>query len=212
MRLFGELWRQLQWKTHGVRIAAWMITLVVIGLFIVPHLVAAGGKNTGLKTPQDQSSFNASAGAIVLTTTPGDVATNDDFVARVIQRTNMYRAQFGCPALKSNALLQQAAYGHSADMGQHNLMSHIGSNGSTPEQRITATGYRYSNWAENVAVTQPTPEAAVDAWFNEKPPNDGHRLNILNCTLLDIGVGYYYSATSSYHYFWTQDFGRAAGT
>jgi uncharacterized protein YkwD len=211
MRLFGEYLRRWQWKTHGVRMVAWLITLVVISLFVVPHLGVFGGKNTVLKTAHGQSDYSAASGAVVFTATP-DGTTSADFIARVIQRTNMYRAQFGCPALKSNAQLQQAAYGHSADMGEHNFMSHLGSNGSTPAQRITAAGYRYSNWAENIAVTQPTPEAAVDAWFNEKPPNDGHRRNILNCTLLDIGVGYYFSPTSTYRYFWTQDFGRAAGT
>ncbi len=207
MRLIGEYRREWQWKTHGVRVVAWMITLAVIGLFVVPHLGVFGGKNTVLKSAQSKSSYDASAGAVVLTTTP-----DDDFITRVIQRTNMYRAQFGCPALKANAQLQQAAQGHSVDMAEHNVISHLGSNGSTPAQRIAAAGYRYANWAENIAVTQPTPEAAVDAWFNETPPNDGHRLNILNCTLLDIGVGFYYSATSSYRYYWTQDFGRAAGT
>jgi len=53
-------------------------------------------------------------------------------------------------------------------------------------------------------------------WFNETPPNDAHRKNILNCALHDIGVGYVYLASDpgkvTSHTYWTEDFGtRATG-
>ena len=41
--------------------------------------------------------------------------------------------------------------------------------------------------AENIAAGYPTPEAVIDAFFNETPPNDGHRRNLLNCGLRDVG-------------------------
>lgn len=147
------------------------------------------------------------------TATPPSVPTGTaalSILDRVVARTNYYRGLHGCPALHLNSLLTQAAYGHSADMALHDFTSHYGSNGSTVAQRITATGYHWSTWAENIAWSFPTPEAAVDAWYNEVPPNDGHRRNILDCHLVDIGVGYYYLATDpgSIHaqYYWTQDF------
>lgn len=138
------------------------------------------------------------------------IPVDPDIIAQVIARTNMYRAQFSCPALQQSARLTLAAQGHSDDMAQHDVPGHIGSNGSTPEERIKATGYVYRDFAENVAWGQSTPEAAVDAWFNETPPNDGHRRNILNCALTEIGVGYAYLTDDppplGAHYYWTQDF------
>lgn len=204
--------------TLAVRGLAWIATLVVLFLLVVPHLGVIGGKNTTLRAVPSTPTFSASAGAMPIATSAADGATGTptvangtlDAVTRVVQRTNMYRAQFGCPALKLNAQLTQSAQGHSVDMAQHNLPGHLGSDGSTPAARIIAAGYHYANWAENVAWGQPTPETAVDAWFNEKPPNDGHRRNILNCTLLEIGVGF--AQTTQYaHFYWTQDFGRPAG-
>ncbi|MEU5524969.1 CAP domain-containing protein [Streptomyces sp. NPDC047860] len=52
---------------------------------------------------------------------------------------------------------------------------------------------------ENVAWGYPTPEAAFLAWFNETPPNDGHRRNILNCNFTSIGVGIAYAPNSVLH-------------
>jgi uncharacterized protein YkwD len=35
----------------------------------------------------------------------------------------------------------------------------------------------------------------------------GHRANILNCALNEIGVGYATDSSSQYGVYWTQDFG-----
>src|SRR6266487_2461840 len=48
----------------------------------------------------------------------------------------------------------------------------------------------------------------VNTWYNETPPNDGHRRNMLNCALTDIGVGFSYNGNSTYGTYWTQDFGQ----
>lgn len=165
-------------------------------------------------TRGNQTNWGAySSTGLDATATPLSVPTGTaqtGILDRVVARTNEYRALHGCPALHLNTLLTQSAYGHSADMARHDFTSHVGSDGSTVAQRITATGYVWSTWAENIAWSFPTPEAAVDAWYNEVPPNDGHRRNILDCHLVDIGVGYYYLANDPgkirAKYYWTQDF------
>jgi len=135
-----------------------------------------------------------------------------DFANRVIARTNMYRAQFGCPALQMNATLMGTAEYHSEDMALHDFVGHDSSDGTTAWDRMYRAGYHYAIVEENVAWGQTTPEQAVDAWFIETPPNDLHRKNILNCQVVDVGVGYYYLAIDpgkiTNHTYWTQDFGR----
>lgn len=147
--------------------------------------------------------------------TQGATAASD-FATRVIARTNMYRTEHGCPALAPNAILTQTAQQHSADMATHDFVGHNSSSGATIGDRIKAAGYVYSLVAENIAWGQKTPEEVVDLWFNEAPPNDAHRKNILNCQLRDIGVGYVYLASDpgkiTSHTYWTEDFGARQGS
>jgi uncharacterized protein YkwD len=107
-------------------------------------------------------------------------------------------------ALTLDTRLRCAARKHSRDMGTNNFMSHTGSNGSTPWQRITAAGYTYTSAAENIAAGYATASAVVNGWM----ASTGHCNNIMNPNLVHLGVGYFYAPASTYKHYWTQDFGR----
>jgi uncharacterized protein YkwD len=138
------------------------------------------------------------------TRTPTSAPTS--FASRALARTNSYRSQFNCPPLHENAQLEQAALAHSEDMALHGYFDHNSPSGQTPWDRIHAAGYQFSMAAENLAAGYPTPEAVIDAFFNETPPDDGHRRNLLNCGLRDVGFAYFYQKGSAYGSYWTQDF------
>jgi uncharacterized protein YkwD len=140
------------------------------------------------------------------TPTPTSAPAQASFASRALARTNAYRSQFGCSPLRENARLDQAALAHSQDMAAHDYFDHNSPSGQTPWDRIHATGYQFSMAAENIAAGYPTPEAVIDAFFNETPPNDGHRRNLLNCSLRDVGFAYFYQKGSEYGSYWTQDF------
>ena len=141
------------------------------------------------------------------TTAPAPPATppggNTSFTAQVVTLTNAERAKVGCGALTVNAVLTSAAQAHSADMAAHNYFDHNSQDGRSPFDRITAAGYQFSTAAENIAAGQRTPEAVMTSWMN----SPGHKANILNCALHEIGVGYATSSSSTYGAYWTQDFG-----
>lgn len=120
--------------------------------------------------------------------------------AEVVALVNEERAKVGCSALTVNAKLTAAAVNHSQDMAAHANMSHTGSDGSDPGQRITASGFSWMTYGENVAYGYSTPEQVMTGWMN----SPGHRENILNCAFKEIGVGL--AQPNSY---WTQDFGTA---
>lgn len=130
---------------------------------------------------------------------------------QVVALTNQLRAQHGCPALTISPELSAAARAHSQDMALSDFFSHTGSNGSSLADRATAAGYQSAMLAENLAAGYATAEQVVNGWYNETPPNDGHRKNILNCSLNEIGVGYFYLADDAgnmnFRSYWTQDFG-----
>ena len=57
-------------------------------------------------------------------------------VQQVVDLTNARRAENGLPALGVNGSLINAAQGHSNDQAASNNMTHTGSDGSNPGQRI----------------------------------------------------------------------------
>ncbi|MER6570432.1 CAP domain-containing protein [Streptomyces sp. NPDC001093] len=134
------------------------------------------------------------------TPTPTPSATASGVTARVVQLVNAERAKVGCRPLTVNAELTKAAQAHSADMAAHQNMSHTGSDGSSPGDRITRAGYSWSAYGENVAYGYATADQVMTGWMN----SPGHRANILDCSFQEIGVGL--AQPGSY---WTQDFGAA---
>ncbi|MFE9452172.1 CAP domain-containing protein [Streptomyces sp. NPDC006739] len=129
---------------------------------------------------------------------PTATATASGVVARVLQLVNAERAKVGCQDLTLNADLTKAAQAHSDDMAAHQNMSHTGSDGSSPGDRITRAGYDWSTYGENVAYGYATPEQVMAAWM----ASPGHKANILDCAFKEIGVGF-----AQPNAYWTQDFG-----
>ena len=115
---------------------------------------------------------------------------------RVIDLTNAERQRHGCPPLANNDRLHAAALAHSVDMAEQRYFSHTSLDGSSLRDRIDRQGYSWRMIAENIAMGYRTPESVVDGWMNSA----GHRANILNCDLAEIGVGHDRT-------YWTQNFG-----
>ena len=137
----------------------------------------------------------------ILPATPTSASSSS---ARVIELTTAKRrAIMGrrCPALVYNPALAAAAQAHAGDMAARNYFSHTGRSGSTGWQRVKAAGYSPSRIAENIAGGQPSPEAVVAGWMRSR----GHRANILDCRLREIGVGV--AEGGRYGVYWVQVFG-----
>ncbi len=133
---------------------------------------------------------------------PAPAAGLSPALQQVVDLTNQHRAAAGLPALTVDQRLVNAAQAHSNDMAAHNLMSHTGGDGSDPGQRITAAGYTWRAWAENVAAGFPDAASVDQGWWN----SPGHRDNMLSTSVTQIGVGLAYSATGVPY--WTQDYAR----
>ncbi|NDJ16071.1 hypothetical protein GS601_02015 [Myxacorys almedinensis A] len=122
----------------------------------------------------------------------------NNFEQQVVELTNQERIGRGLTPLAINLTLNNVAEQHSQDMLAQNYFSHQGKDGSLPWERMQGQGYAYSRAAENIAFGQTTPQQVVSDWMN----SPGHRKNILDPNLQDIGVGYYNG-------YWTQNFGTA---
>ena len=135
----------------------------------------------------------------------GGVASSEE--QEVVRLVNLEREIANLHPLAWDNALGAAAWDHSTDMAQQNYFSHTSLDGRQFNQRITAAGYPFSTGGENIACGYSTPQAVMNGWMN----SSGHRANILNASFCDIGVGYAFESTSSYRYYWTQDFGRRSG-
>ncbi|MCX4679381.1 sigma-70 family RNA polymerase sigma factor [Streptomyces sp. NBC_01433] len=121
---------------------------------------------------------------------------------QVTELVNTEREKEGCAPVRGNGLMSTAAQGHSADMATRNYFSHTSPDGTDPGDRLTAAGYRWSTYGENIAKGQRTPADVMSSWMD----SPGHRANILNCSFKEIGVGMRNTGSGPV---WTQNFGAA---
>ncbi|WP_329417636.1 CAP domain-containing protein [Streptomyces sp. NBC_01268] len=133
------------------------------------------------------------------TRTPRQDSGESSVADQVVALVNAERAKAGCGPLTANATLTRAAQGHSDDMAARDFFDHTNPDGAGPGDRVTAAGYPWSTYGENIAMGQSSPEQVMESWMN----SPGHRANILNCDFKEIGVGIH-DAGGPY---WTQVFG-----
>jgi Uncharacterized protein with SCP/PR1 domains len=110
----------------------------------------------------------------------------------VFAQINQERASAGLPALTWSTQLVQSAHAHNLAMAAANNLSHQLSGEAAVGTRIQQTGLSWTSVAENIGEgngqgAQSMALTLNQDMFNEKAPNDGHRLNILSSNTL-IGV------------------------
>ncbi|MBV6700514.1 sigma-70 family RNA polymerase sigma factor [Kitasatospora aureofaciens] len=119
---------------------------------------------------------------------------------QLVDLVNSERAKAGCTPLRIDPRLHSAAQKHADDMVARGFFDHVNPDGVRPDARITAAGYRWSQWGENLDRGTSNPATVVSHWM------DGgiHQSNLLDCGFKDVGVGV---ATGPAGTYWTQDLG-----
>ncbi|WP_162273753.1 CAP domain-containing protein [Candidatus Thiodiazotropha endoloripes] len=105
-------------------------------------------------------------------------------------------------AIAWHCQLETAAQNHSTSMADNDFFDHSGLDGSSPGDRITAAGYNWRTYAENIAAGYNDEEAVMTAWL-ESP---GHCANIMNTAVTEMGAGMAENPSARYRIYWTQDF------
>lgn len=95
-----------------------------------------------------------------------------------------------------NNKLERAAQKHSRYMRRRNVLSHAGQGGSDAGRRISAEGYDWISYGENVAAGYGSDEATIKGWLKSK----GHCKNIMSPKFKEMGM-------ASSGQFYTQVFG-----
>jgi uncharacterized protein YkwD/chitodextrinase len=126
---------------------------------------------------------------------------------------NNYRAQNGAGALQVSVALQHSSQWMSNDMATMNYFSHTDSLGRDPFTRMEAFGYHWYPWGENIAAGAADAQTMFNLWQTNCDPDASgactyaHRQNMLNPSYVVIGIARAFNANSTYHWYWTTDFG-----
>jgi uncharacterized protein YkwD len=153
-----------------------------------------GGQPTAAATTAAAASTSAPNGN-------GGTATcayeeNAQFISQLQKLINDERAKTGAPALVINAQLNAAAKDHAINMLCNNYLSHIGLDGSKPEDRVKKAGFTASLVLEDLFALHPAyggnPQAAFDWWMSTP---DG-KADLLNSNTTVFGIAYVSSEKS----------------
>ena len=112
---------------------------------------------------------------------------------------NAYRKEKGLKPLKLNPELTAAAKNHATDLAKWDRISHYGSDGSNPWDRVKRTGYKARLTAENVGTGQIDFNEVMKGW-KESP---GHNKNLLMNDADHMGVALVQDPKTEFKSFWT---------
>jgi uncharacterized protein YkwD len=133
------------------------------------------------------------------------------WASAVLAQLNSERAQNGLAPLTASGTLIGTAHAHNLLMAQSNTMSHQLPGEATLGDRISAARYDWRSVGENVGWTTNRSQAGAMSietqMYNETPPEDGHRLNILSTVFTQVGIDVIVDSATG-RLWLTEDFGQ----
>jgi uncharacterized protein YkwD len=135
------------------------------------------------------------------------------WAVRMLGLLNQERHSLGRRPLTMNAKLVDSAHGHTLRMARRNVLSHQLPGEPVFYKRMTNAGYHWRAAGENIGETSVRSLRGLfgleKLMFHEKPPSNGHRLNIISRSFRNVGIDVIWDST--HHTLWfTQDFGQPA--
>ena len=112
---------------------------------------------------------------------------------------NAYRKKHGLKPVTLNVDLTNAAKAHSRDLARWDRISHYGSDGSNPWDRVKRAGYNARLAAENVGTGQ----TSIDEVFKGWQQSPGHNKNLLLADAEHMGVALVHDPKTEFKTFWT---------
>jgi RNA polymerase sigma factor (sigma-70 family) len=140
--------------------------------------------------------------------------TQSTAVQQVLDLINQARAQAGLPAYTITSGLTSSATAHNQTMAGGCGLSHQCPGEAPLGDRETAAGVHWTSAGENIGEGGPVSDTTsaiaqmavglTQSMLDEKPPNDGHRQNILSSSFHHIGIAVYRDSSGTV--WMTQDF------
>jgi uncharacterized protein YkwD len=108
------------------------------------------------------------------------------------------------PPVVANPTLTAVAEAYAQRLGEDRFFDHTSPSGDGPGERMTAAGYRWRTFGENLAAGYRSVSDAMAGWLS----SPGHCRNIMGAGFTEIGPGYANVSGSPYGTYWVTVFGR----
>jgi uncharacterized protein YkwD len=202
------------WRTWCVVLAAAFIVAgcsvnrPMVGTFVDPNDTPEPPRQAqATQKPEEKPLYERIATLWERMTTTTDAARTDetagpasDFQADVALRMiNDYRKSNGLGELSLHPQLTEAAAIHASDLANHDRISHFGSDGSDPWDRVQRTGFSPRLAAENVGTGQLTFGEVLRGW--KLSPE--HNKNLLLADATHVGVAVVNKPDTQFKTFWS---------
>ena len=122
-----------------------------------------------------------------------------DGYARVSGRVGVCSVHQGPGFTNAMTGLTEAAKAHSRDLAKWDRISHYGSDGSNPWDRVKRAGYNAKVAAENVGTGQASLDEVIKGW----QASPGHNKNLLLADVEHMGVALVQDPRTEFKTFWT---------
>ena len=159
------------------------------------------------KNPQVTNPAFITPGQIINISYPSETPNIQNDISslemEVIRLVNSEREKAGRIPLVENSKLSEIARTKSQDFINNNYFSHNSPIYGSPFNMLDSYGIKYTAAAENIATGQRNPAEVMKFWM----ASSGHRANILNSTINQIGVGV--ARDNEGTLYWTQMFIRS---
>jgi uncharacterized protein YkwD len=160
-----------------------------------------GAGGTGAGTPMSgapRTTPPSSAASPAATQSSPPASQDGSAAGQVLALINQARASAGLPALTVTTGLDASAAAHNTRMAGGCGLSHQCSGEPAIGDRETAAGVHWTAAGENIGEGGPQADTdsaiaqmavgLTQSMLNEKPPDDGHRQNILSSSYTHIGI------------------------
>lgn len=179
-----------------------------------PAVAAAQAKQAAIRRAGSAAGPAPAAAPTPATSAATGAGSGAPAADQVLALINQARAQAGLAPLVASADLEQSASAHNQTMAGGCGLSHqcagepaVGDRESAAGVDWTAAGENIGEdgpVADNAAAVAQTAVALTQDMLNEKPPDDGHRRNILSGSFGHIGIAVYEDSAGTV--WMTQDF------
>jgi len=179
-----------------------------------PRAGASHSRTTSPDAPHATQRPSAQPTPTSSSMTPSGSAAEASAAASVLAAINQARAQAGLPAFTILSGLELSASRHDQLMADGCGLSHQCPGEPLLGTRETDAGVQWTAAGENIGEGGPVSDTTAGItqmavgltqdMLNEKPPNDGHRLNLLSSTFTHIGIAIIWASDGTV--WMTQDF------
>ena len=196
------------------------LSLSLAGCGMAGHSLTSGFANSGQPAPrsrtQETGSVDQPTKRVVAKVedrapkgayekAPKGALTDRDYsatrldVEKARDLVNAYRKSKGLRPLLLQPALTEAARAHSRDLAKWDRISHFGSDGSNPWDRVKRAGYSAKLAAENVGTGQVNIEEVMKGW----QASPGHNKNLLLAEAQHMGIALVQDSKTEFKTFWT---------